>query len=187
MTILKKCLAAILLAASTQAFAIPTLSLSALPAPATVGSTVDLAVKISDISDLYTYQFTLTFDSALLKANSVTEGAFLSTAGPTFSDGGVIDNATGMVSYVFNTRLGAGAGAFGSGNLAHFSFDTLAAGSAALTFSDVLFLDSNQNEIAVTADNGSVQVVPEPATYMMMGVGLLALGAMRRRQLGARA
>ncbi|MDM5177581.1 cohesin domain-containing protein [Massilia sp. DJPM01] len=185
MTILKKCLAAMLLAASTQAFAIPTLSLSA--APATVGSTVDLAVKISDISDLYSYQFTLTFDSALLKANSVVEGGFLGTAGPTYSDGGVINNATGLISYVFNTRLGAGAGAFGSGDLAHISLDALALGSAALTFSDVLFLDSHLNEIAVTADNGSVQVVPEPATYMMMGVGLAALGVMRRRQLGARA
>ncbi|MDQ1829205.1 cohesin domain-containing protein [Massilia scottii] len=185
MTILKKCLAAMLLAASTQAFALPTLSLSA--SPATVGSTVDLAVKISDVADLYGYQFTLTFDSALLKANSVTEGAFLGTAGPTFSGVSAIDNATGLISFVFNTRLGAGAGAFGSGDLAHISFDALAAGSAALTFSDVLFLDSNQNEIVVMADNGSVQVVPEPATYMMMGVGLLALGAMRRRQLGARA
>ena len=187
MTILKKCLAAMLLAASTQAFAIPTLSLSATPAPATVGSTMDLAVRISDIADLYGYQFTLTFDAALLKANSVAEGAFLGTAGPTFSDGGVIDNATGLISFVFNTRLGAGAGASGSGDLAHISLNALSAGSAALTFSDVLFLDSHQNQIAVRADNGSVQVVPEPATYLMMGVGLLALGAMRRRQLGARA
>ncbi|NHZ41651.1 cohesin domain-containing protein [Massilia aquatica] len=182
----KKYFAAMLLAASTQAFAIPTLSVSALPAPVVSGGKLDLAVKISDITDLYGYQFTLSFDAALLKANSFTEGAFLSGAGTTFSDGGTIDNATGTISFVFNTLVGAGPGASGSGELGLFSFDTFGNGNAALTFSDVLFLDANLNEIAVVAEGSSVQVVPEPESFLLVGIGLLAAGVVRRRQLAAR-
>ncbi|HEX8609684.1 MAG TPA: cohesin domain-containing protein [Telluria sp.] len=184
---LKKYFAAMLLAASTQAFAMPTLSVNAAPAPVVSGGKLDLSVNISDITDLYGYQFTLSFDSALLKANSFKEGAFLGSAGSTFSDGGTIDNATGTISFVFNTLVGTGPGASGSGELGRFSFDTFGNGNAALTFSDVLFLDANLNEIAVAADGSSVQVVPEPESFLLVGIGLLAAGAVRRRQAAARA
>ena len=187
MTTFKKLFAAMLLAASTQAFAVPTLSMNAVPGSVVSGGKLDLAVNISDITDLYGYQFTLSFDAALLKAGGFKEGAFLGTAGTTFSDGGTIDNAAGTVSFVFNTLVGTGPGATGSGELARFSFDTFGNGNAALTFSDVLFLDANLNEIAVVADGGSVQVVPEPESFLLVGIGLLAAGVVRRRQAAARA
>ncbi|NHZ33450.1 cohesin domain-containing protein [Massilia rubra] len=186
MTTFKKLFAAMMLAASTQAFAIPTLSVNAVPSPVVSGGKVDLAVNISDITDLYGYQFTLSFDAALLKASGVKEGAFLSGAGTTFSDGGKIDNATGTISFVFNTLVGAGPGASGSGQLGLFSFDTFGNGNAALTFSDVLFLDANLNEIAVAADGGSVRVVPEPGSFLLIGIGLVAAGVVRRGQQAAR-
>lgn len=186
MTTFKKIFAGMLLAASTQAFAVPTLSVNALPSPVVSGGKVDLAVNISDITDLYGYQFTLSFDAALLKASGFKEGSFLGGAGATFSDGGTIDNATGTISYVFNTLIGAGAGASGSGELGHFVFDTFGNGIAALTFSDVLFLDANQNEIAVVADGASVQVVPEPESFLLVGIGLLAAAVVRRRRQALR-
>lgn len=185
MTTFKKIFAAMLLAASTQAFAVPTLSVSAQPAPVVSGGKVDLAVNISDITDLYGYQFTLSFDAALLKASGFTEGTFLSGAGATFSDGGTVDNATGTISYVFNTLIGAGAGASGSGQLGLFSFDSFGNGNAAVTLSDVLFLDANQNEIAVVADGATVQVVPEPESFLLVGIGLAAAGVVRRRHQAA--
>ena len=193
MTKFKQCFAAVLLACSTQAFAVPTLSVNAVPNPVTVGSNVDLAVMISGISDLYSYQFTVSFDAALLKANGVSEGAFLGTGGSTFSDGGSIDNSTGTISYVFNTLVGAVPGVSGGGNLAFINFGTLGIGSAALSFSDLLFLDSGMNDIAVTVDAAALQIidgsvsVPEPASFLLFGAGLAAAGAVRRRQLAARA
>jgi hypothetical protein len=193
MTKFKQCVAAVLLACSTQAFAVPTLSVNAMPNPATVGGNVDLAVMIAGITDLYSYQFTVSFDAALLKANGVTEGAFLGTGGTTFSDGGVIDNTTGTISYVFNTLVGPVPGVSGDGKLASISFGALGIGSAALSFSDVLFLDSNLNDIAVTFGNASVRIiddaadVPEPASLLLFGAAIAAAGAARRRQRSARA
>ncbi|NHZ64087.1 PEP-CTERM sorting domain-containing protein [Massilia sp. CCM 8694] len=66
-----------------------------------------------------------------------------------------------------------------------FSFDTFGNGNAALTFSDVLFLDAKLNEIAVVADGGSVRVVPEPGSFLLIGIGLAAAGVVRRRQRSA--
>jgi hypothetical protein len=182
---LKNLLIGALLGVCAQAYAGPTLSVAATPNPAPVGSSVDLDVMINDINDLYTYQFTLNFNAALFQATGVTEGAFLGTAGATFGDTGVIDNAAGTISFVFNTLLGPTPGASGSGSLALITFQAINAGSSALAFSDVLFLDSAAADIAVDAVTGTLQAVPEPATFLLFGAGLVAVGAMRRRQVGA--
>ena len=187
----KNYLAATLLGACVQAYAAPILTASPTPNPVTVGSSVDLNVMISDIADLYAYEFTLTFDARLLRATAITEGGFLGTAGTTFGDTGVIDNAAGTISFVFNTLLGPVPGAYGSGSLARVRFESLGAGSSPVGFSEWLFLDSVSNDIVVGAEAAVVQAVvqdvPEPATYLLFGVGLVAVGALRRRQLSVRA
>lgn len=111
----------------------------------------------------------------------MSEGAFLGTAGATFGDVGVIDNAAGTISFVFGTLLGPEPGASGSGILASISFEALGAGSSALVFSDLLFLDSSGLDIAVEIVGATVQAVPEPATFLLFGAGLVAVGAMRRK------
>lgn len=178
----KRLLIALLLgAASAGASAAAVLSVSASPNPAIVGSTVDLSVLIDDISDLYGYQFSLSFDPSVLRATAVTEGDFLAGGGATSPGYEGIDNATGTVSYVYNTLLGPGAGVSGSGTLAHIRFDVIGIGSTPLTFGDALFLDSHTADIAVRIESTPLQAVPEPATYLMMGVGLVGLAALRRR------
>ena len=176
-------IAATAFGAFAQAYAAPVLSVAATPNPAVLGSNVDVNVMISDIADLYAYQFTLTFDAARFKAVGVTEGAFLGTAGATFGDAGTIDNAAGTISFVFNTLLGPVPGAFGSGSLANITFKALSAGTSSLTFSDLLFLDSAEADIAVGVEPAAIQAVPEPASYLLFGVGLVAVGLLRRRQL----
>lgn len=174
-------IALLLGAASAGASAAAVLSVSAAPNPAVVGSTVDLSVLIDDVSDLYGYQFSLSFDPTVLRATSVSEGDFLGAGGATSAGVGGIDNATGAVSYVYNLLLGPVAGVSGSGTLAHIRFDVIGIGSTPLTFGDVLFMDSHKADIDVRIASTPLQAVPEPATYLMLGVGLVGLAALRRR------
>ncbi|GGZ09376.1 cohesin domain-containing protein [Pseudoduganella plicata] len=168
---------------SAAASAAAVLSVSASPNPAVVGSTVDLSILIDDVDDLYGYQFSLAFDPTVLRATAVTEGDFLAGGGNTSPGLGNIDNATGAVSYVYNLLLGPAAGVSGSGTLAHIRFDVIGVGSTPLTFGDALFVDSRDAAIDVRIDSTPLQAVPEPATYLMMGAGLLGLAALRRRAL----
>lgn len=178
--------AALLSVACVQVWAMPTLSVSPTPATAAPGSMLGVDVMIKDIADLYIYQFSLAFDPTLLRAGTPRLGNFLEGSGvDTLGDAGLVDNTAGTISFVFNTLLGPEAGVDGSGLLLHVDFDTLKAGSSALDFSDLLFLDSFGNDIAVSALAGTVTVasadVPEPASWMLLGLGGLAAGALRRR------
>jgi hypothetical protein len=162
----------------------PMLSLAATPDPAVYGSPVGLDVLITGAADLYAFQFTLSFDPAVLQASAVTEGPFLAAAGSTFFVPGAIDNALGSISYVSNSLIGAVPGASGNGVLAHISLDTASVGVSALTFSDVIFLDSSLADINVQVDNRILQVVPESSTLTLMlaGIALVGLATSRRRK-----
>ncbi|MEF7615509.1 cohesin domain-containing protein, partial [Aquincola sp. MAHUQ-54] len=134
-------IAAAMLAAITMAPAAwsqTTLSTTVTPAPAVVGSTVTVDVRIDNVLDLYGFQFTLGFDSSVLRANTVGAGSFLSTGGSTFFGPGSIDNDAGSVAFIFDTLLDDVPGVNGGGTLASISFDVLRAGSSALNFSDVM-------------------------------------------------
>lgn len=179
------CIALLLGAVSIQAaVAGPVLSMTATPNPAIVGSTVDVDVSIADIVGLYAYQFTLSFNPALLQAIGNSEGAFLGTGGGTYYDGGTVDNALGTISFAFNTLTGAVPGVSGSGNLAHYSFNVIDAGASVLSFSDVYFIDHDFNDLAPQANSLTVtaSAVPEPAAYLLLGIGLVGLMAARRRK-----
>lgn len=190
----KHFIAAVLLGASTQAWAAPILSFSTGPA-AQVGSTVTYNIAIDDIADLYAYQFSINYDARYLRALNVTEGAFLGTAGSTVS--GVLGMDTGLIDFVYGSLLGPTPGASGSGLLASITFEAIGAGTSALSFADVIFLDSVGDDIAglsalsgqgiVLAEPGGPVDVPEPASVLLFGAGLAGAAALRRRSTGARA
>lgn len=190
----KHFIAAVLLGASTQAWAAPILSFSTGPA-AQVGSTVTYNIAIDDITDLYSYQFSINYDARYLRALNVTEGAFLGTAGSTVS--GVLGMDTGLIDFVYGSLLGPTPGASGSGLLASITFEAIGAGTSALSFADVIFLDSVGDDIAgltalsgqgvVLADPGGPVDVPEPASVLLFGAGLAGAAALRRRRTGAHA
>lgn len=175
-------IALLLAAAAGQAAADAVLSLHASNNPAVLGSTVELDVAIADVVDLYAYQFSLSFDPTLLRATGANIGSFFPGS---FSDAGSVDNTLGQISFTFASLLGVRPGVSGGGQLAHFSFNVIGVGSSALNFSDVLLLNSNLNELPATLQPMSLQTlaVPEPEAYMMLGVGLVGLAALRRRQL----
>lgn len=166
------------------AFAAATVSTTATPSPAVVGSPANVKVMITGIVDLFGFQFSLAFNPAVLQAIGLTEGTFLAAGGATTFGTSGIDNVGGKVNFVFNALDNAVPGVSGSGLLATITFSAVAIGSSPLSFSDVLFIDSALNDITVSATNGVLQVVaiPEPAGFALLGFGLIALVAARRYQ-----
>jgi len=171
-----------LCAASTQAMAgaVPTVSVNAT-GTAIPGSPVTLQVLISQITDLYAFQFSLSYNPAVLQATSVTEGAFLPTGGGTSFDDGTTDNTLGKVSFVADSLSGFVPGVTGNGVLASITFNVIAPGTSVLTFSDLLFLDSTLSDITVAGQSGILTAVPEPQAMLLMALGVAGLLAQRRR------
>ena len=106
--------------------------------------TVD--VKVRDVTDLYAWQFNMTFNPNLLTCLNVTEGPFLLTQGSTVFNY-IINNTAGWViaGCLFMTPTSVS----GNGTLAYVAFHCKGSGSCALHFipSETFLLDSSYTQI----------------------------------------
>jgi hypothetical protein len=152
-----------------------------------VGDTFTIPISIIDAVDLTFWQFDLAFNPAIVRANSVTEGPFMSTFGNTLFGTGVIDNTAGLFSLVTDSYVDPPTNPSGSGVLANIEFHALAPGVSPLTFSNV-FLNLSNSGFSI--DNGQITVtgtaVPEPTTLALLGSGLALLGMLRLIRQGRR-
>jgi general secretion pathway protein D len=156
-----------------------------VPSTTTVlpGASFTLDVDITDISDLYAFQFDVGFAPDILSATAVTDGAFLDTG---FFPG-FIDNTAGTISFAADSLAGPVPGVSGSGTLATIEFLALAQGMSPVTLSNVILLNSTLADIPVTTASGSVSVIiPEPSSALLLTVGLLAIGTRVRRSTPAK-
>jgi len=155
---------------------------SMVPAADTYGpdQVVTLGVDISAVSDLYAWQFDMTFDPTILNALSVTEGSFLDSGGSTFFLPGTIDNVGGSVTFNADTLETAISGVNGSGELAEVEFQTVGPGISAVDLANVTLLDSGLNSIVASTSSGSVTVTPEPSGRAFSILCLLVLLAVAR-------
>jgi general secretion pathway protein D len=151
-----------------------------------VGDTFTIPISITDAVDLTSWQFDLGFDPAIVNANLVTEGPFLSSSGAalTVFVPGVIDNVGGSITLNADAYADIGTPPSGSGVLADIEFTALAPGVSPLIFSNVFInifegFEIENGQITVTG----AQPVPEPATLMLLasGLGLLAMRRFARR------
>jgi general secretion pathway protein D len=171
---------------SALADGVPTLSIS--PASLTVGagSNVVLDVNIANVTDLFAFQFDLSFAPGTVSAASIGEGAFLAGGGTTAFIPGTIDNVGGTIAATADTLIGPGPGVNGSGTLAVLTLTGLAPGTSSIDFSSVFLLDSNLTGINSSLQSGSVTVtstaVPEPNTLVLLiaGMSLLAPRFLRK-------
>ncbi len=152
---------------------------------ASIHTSWTVPVTISNVSDLFGYEFDLAFNPAILQLETIQEGAFLGTAGGTSFVPGFIDNLAGTASFTGGSLSGFGPGANGNGVLANFTFQAVSAGASPLTLSNVFLLDSNFNEIPAIVVDGSVDATtPEPMTggWWLFALCTIVIVAVRHRR-----
>ena len=116
-------------------------------APVPVGDAFTLNLIVEDITDLAGWQLHITFNPAVLKAVSVSEGNFLSKGGGgTFFQGGSINNTTGAITGLIAARTSVG-GVNGTGTLLLINFEAKAVGEGDLTLHEVKLGDPNGDAI----------------------------------------
>jgi hypothetical protein len=104
-----------------------------------VGETFTVDVRIADVTDLYGWQFNITFNSGVLGVESVAEGSFLASVNETMGLQRSIDNNAGYVlaSSSFKPPYESiPDGASGSGQLASVTFSVKASGGSDLRFDE---------------------------------------------------
>ncbi len=121
-----------------------------------VGQTFIIDIRISDVIDLYGWEFKLGWNPNLLDVVDVTEGAFLKQGGETFFTN-KINNTEGYI-LVDCTLLGDVSGVNGSGTLACVKFHAEEQGSCVLDLYDTKLVSSVEQPIPHTANDGSVTV-----------------------------
>lgn len=165
--------------------------ISVQPSSQTVNGGKNFSLDVNvDITDLYAFQFDLSFNPAVLSAISITEGWFL-TSGSTYFIPGDIDNTLGTIAFTVDTLVGATSGVTGSGTLASINFTALGPGASPVGLSNIGLLDSSLNDIVAGSTDGTVNVipgsvsVPEPASLLLLllGSGLVGIVAKVRSKL----
>ena len=115
--------------------------------PVSVGDTFTLSLIVDDVVDLAGWQLDITFNPAVLKAVSVTEGDFLSKGGgSTFFANGNINNTTGKIIDVSAAFIGTG-GISGTGTLLEITFEAEVVGEGGLRLENVRLGDPNGTSI----------------------------------------
>ncbi|MFQ6039454.1 MAG: cohesin domain-containing protein [Candidatus Poribacteria bacterium] len=120
------------------------------------GDTFSMDITVEGVSQLSGYQFDLTFDSTILQAKNVAEGAFLKRDGAdTFWKEPVIDKDKGQIS-VASARITKG-GIDGAGALATVTFEATREGETVMALENLIL--SNPKGEALSVSTSGVMVI----------------------------
>jgi len=117
-----------------------------------VGQNFTINVKISNVTDLYGWEFKLGWNTTILDFVEVYEGPFLKNVADTFFTFKVNSTAGYMIADC--TLLGMVPGASGEGTLATVTFYVKSKGDSVLDLFDTILIDSNEQMIPHSAIDG---------------------------------
>jgi len=137
---------------SVLSSALPTIYVNPPTIKAVVGQSFIVNVTISDVVDLYGWEFKLGWNSSLLEAINVTEGDFLEKDRETF----FIEKTFNTDGYVLASAILIGkiSGASGGGTLANVEFNVKGLGESVLDLYDTKLGDSQKQPINHTTIDG---------------------------------
>lgn len=129
----------------------------------TPGTTFDVNVTVTDVTDLFGYEFKLAYDTTLLTATSITPGAFFPTPNTNPNDGNAwllvdeINDGLGYVWYAVTLDAGTSSGISGDGILLTISFvvDPDALGGTVLDLFDTTLSASSGTDIVHEVYDGA--------------------------------
>lgn len=135
------------------------------------GSTFDVDIVVDKATNLASFQFSLSYDSSIIKYVGVEPGAFLSTTGreaqcpnPRVNDGSPSTVSFGCVTLGPPVSLGGTAGPDGFGLLASVKFSPVGGGTTTLDLTEGRLLQAEINEegrpieVETAVNGGSLEV-----------------------------
>ena len=156
-----------------------------------LGTPVEVALTISGLGafaapSLSTFDLDVSFDPAILAFSSVTFGdPLLGDQLDLFGLGSIttVTPGTGVVN-LFELSLDTPGDLDtlqpGSFTLATLEFDTLAVGTSPLGISINVLGNAFGEPLSAEVQGGSISPVPEPASFILMGIGLAGIAGLRR-------
>jgi hypothetical protein len=173
----------------TRSALAPAATLSVTPvSTAGTGNNIRVGVDASNLTDNFAEQFSILFDPKILSASSVLEGTMLTSQGSglfIFN----IDNTSGEIGIAY-TGIGPTNAITGNGELVSILFSALELGTSRIDIANTIFLDQHLATQDVAIVGGTVNVVPEPASFLLTGAGLITAALLirnRRRRISDRA
>jgi hypothetical protein len=158
----------------------------------TLGSPAVVDLFISGLGDgtapsLSTFDVDITYDPTILAFTNYVLGTYLGNlSGGEAWDLSWGETASGLVniaelSFLFDWELDALQPS--SFTLASLTFDSLVLGTSPLGLSANALGDAFGDPLSADIQSGSINVVPEPATVLLVGSGLAGVGFLRRRRV----
>ena len=135
----------------------PTVRVTAPNDALSVGENFSLDVSVSDVKELYGFQFDVAYDPAVLEFQKAAEGTFLNNNGETKSFCVEYAATPGLIRHIACIKMG-GESMNGSGTLEKVSFKAVASGKSSVTLQNLKLAKSTAEPIEADVANAEVLV-----------------------------